>query len=352
MLQTLAVFAIPPRDLPMSLALFSVAVAFSFGALWGSFLNVVIARVPLRESVVTPRSRCPSCKAPIGARDNVPIASWLWLRGKCRRCRASISPRYPFVELLGALAAAGSVARFGWSFAALELFVFILVLIAISFIDLDWFLVPDSLNVALAASGLLGGTLRAWLVGPQAFGGLSWQSVGDRVIGGVGAALLLGATIYVSTATIRVLQERYQAWAKVRRGVPVARRRRRPRWLRRFSFLRLPPGEWAMGWGDPLIFAGIGLHVGWQLLPVVLLTATLVGSVVGLVIVALGGLKNRAPVQLPGEEPWTPPDHGVPFGPFLAVGGLTAAFFGDVLVAGFENAIGAVVDLLLAGPMT
>jgi leader peptidase (prepilin peptidase)/N-methyltransferase len=303
MLDALTIFSTPPRELPWQLAVFSLCAAFVFGALWGSFLNVVIARVPLRQSVVTPRSRCPSCGTQIGALDNVPMLSWLVLRAKCRHCGARISARYPFVEFLGALAGAAVVARFGWSLAALELFVFTLTLVAISFIDLDWFIVPGELFVALLVSGLGLGALRAWLVGGDVTGGLSWSAVGDRLIGGVGAGLMLGAIIVVSTAFIR-----------------------------RFFPSRLPEGESAMGWGDPQILVGIGAHVGWQLVPLVLFVASFVGAIVGIAAKLSGKLKNRAPIELPGEEPWTPPDDAVPFGPFLAVGGLVAAFFGDALL--------------------
>jgi leader peptidase (prepilin peptidase)/N-methyltransferase len=303
MMGDLAFLAQLPRDLPGPLAVFSLVSAFVFGSLWGSFLNVVIARVPLRQSVVSPRSRCPSCGTQIAARDNVPILSWVLLRAKCRHCGARISPRYPFVEFLGGLAGAAVVARFGWSLGALELFVFTLTLVAISFIDLDWFIVPGETFVALLVSGLGLGAARAWLVGPDVVGGLSWTAYGDRVIGGVGAGLMLGAIIVVSTAFIR-----------------------------RFFPQRLPAGEDAMGWGDPQILIGIGVHVGWQLVPLVLFVASFVGAVVGLAAKFSGRLKNRAPIELPGEEPWTPPDDAVPFGPFLAVGGLVAAFFGDALL--------------------
>ena len=319
MFETLTIFSTPPRDLPWQLAVFSLGAAFVFGALWGSFLNVVIARVPLRESVVTPRSRCPSCGTQIEARDNVPMLSWLLLRAKCRHCGARISARYPFVEFLGALAGAAVVARFGWSLAALELFVFTLTLVAISFVDLDWFIVPGELFVALLVSGLGLGALRAWLVGADVLGGLSWSAYGDRVIGGVGAGLMLGAIIVLSTAVIR-----------------------------RFFPQRLPDGEDAMGWGDPQILVGIGVHVGWQLVPLVLFVASFVGAIVGIAAKMSGKLKDRAPIELPGEEPWTPPDDAVPFGPFLAVGGLVAAFFGDALLDRLLPLLGLGADGALA----
>jgi leader peptidase (prepilin peptidase)/N-methyltransferase len=304
MSELLHVFATVPRDLPPALATFTLAAAFAFGALWGSFLNVVIARVPLDQSVVTPRSRCPKCGAAIAAWDNVPLLSWVLLRARCRHCGVAIPARYPFVELLGALTGAAVVARYGWSPAALELFVFTLTLIAIAFIDLDYFIVPTGLVAVLVVSGLGGGLLRWALVDPASSAALPWDVVVDRGIGAAAAGLLLGAVVVISTAAFR-----------------------------RFAPHRLPDGEGAMGWGDPLILLGIGAHVGWQLVPLVLFVGSAAGSVVGLVARWTGALQGRAPIELPGDDPWTPPDGAIPFGPFLAVGGIVAASFGDAILA-------------------
>ncbi|MDP2340016.1 MAG: prepilin peptidase [Deltaproteobacteria bacterium] len=300
---TMAWLATPPRELPTYAAVFVLGTAFLFGSLWGSFLNVVIARVPRHMSVVTPRSRCPKCEKQIGAIDNIPILSWLILRAKCRNCGTSISARYPFVELLGGLSCAAAVARFGVTLPAIELTVFILVLIAISFIDLDTFTVPYSLVVALAGSGLGFGLIR-WLIGAEAPGGLSSDAMIDRVIGGVGSGIMLGAVVVVSTAVLRRV--------KTADGTP-----------------RVGPDEWAMGSGDPMIIAGIGCHLGWQLMPLTLFLASVVGSVIGIGLKASGKLKNRGPIS--EEDPWVPPDDAIPFGPFLALGGLLAAFFGDAI---------------------
>jgi leader peptidase (prepilin peptidase)/N-methyltransferase len=307
MLSDLALFATPPRELPAVLAAFALLAAAGFGALWGSFLNVVIARVPKGQSVVTPRSRCPSCGTQIEAVDNVPIVSWLLLRAKCRHCQAPISARYPFVELLGAVAGAACVARFGYTLPALECFVFTLTLIAIAFIDLDTFTVPMSLVVALAGSGLGFGVLRWQLLTDPAVGALAGDVVVDRVIGAVAAGLFLSALVVVATTVLR------------RTG-------------------RIPPDEFAMGWGDPLIMVGLGAHLGWQLMPLVLFLASAFGSVIGLALQWSGRLKNRGPVS--DDDPWVPPDGAVPFGPFLALGGLIAAFFGDAMLARLLPALG------------
>ncbi len=299
-----ALITIPPRDLPIFAAVFVLGIGFVFGTLWGSFLNVVIARVPMGESVVSPRSRCPSCGTQITAVDNIPILSWLILRAKCRSCGAGISARYPFVEFLGGVAGAAAVARHGISLPALELFIFILALVAVSFIDLDTFLVPLSLTTTLIVGGIGFGVARWLLLGPDLQGGLTQQDVIDRVIGCVGSGVMLWAVIVVSTLLIK-----------------------------RISPGRIPDGETAMGYGDIWILAGIGANVGWQLMPLALFMASVIGSVVGLAAKYSGKLKNRAPILIPGEEPWTPMDDAVPFGPFLALGGLLAAFFGNAIYA-------------------
>jgi leader peptidase (prepilin peptidase)/N-methyltransferase len=318
----------PPRELAFPFAVVVLALGVCFGALWGSFLNVVIARVPKGKSVITPRSHCPACGTMITARDNIPIVSWILLRARCRACGAAISARYPFIELLGALAGAAAVARWGISVPALELFAFILVLIAISFIDLDTFTVPTSLVVSLVVVGIGGGLLR-WLALPaESLGALTQQDVLDRAIGGVVAGLMLTAIVYLSTFVIRVLQGRRLRRALLRRRVPLAQRKP---WPRREGAMRLPATELAMGLGDPMILAGLGACLGWQKIPLTLFLASVFGSVIGIALRQSGKLKNRGPIS--EDDPWTPPDSAVPFGPFLALGGLLAAFFGDEIHA-------------------
>jgi leader peptidase (prepilin peptidase)/N-methyltransferase len=317
MLEGFALLATPPRDLPLFAAVFVLGLGFVFGSLWGSFLNVVIARVPRGISVVTPRSRCPKCETMITAKDNIPILSWLLLGRKCRTCKTPISARYPFVELLGGVAGMACVARYGATLPALELFVFILVLIAISFIDLDTFSVPMSLVFVLAGSGLVFGVARWLLLGPDVPGHLEADDVIARVIGAVGAGVMLSCVVVVATGILRRV--------KNADGTP-----------------RVPPGEWAMGWGDPMIIAGLGAYLGWQLMPLTLFLASVIGAVVGLVAKYSGKLKNRGPIS--DDDPWVPPDDAVPFGPFLALGGLLAAFFGDAILAKLLPLLGFAPD--------
>lgn len=282
-----------PAELPPALAVWSLAFAFFLGACWGSFLNVVIARVPAGISVVTPRSRCPKCGTQIAARDNLPVLSWILLRGRCRTCQASISPRYPMIELLLALAGMAAVARAGWSVEALELFVFVFVLTAIAFVDLDTWTVPHPLWIALVGTGFAFGAARMYLHDAT-------EILLDRAIGAAGGGLVLGAVVVAATGVFR------------RTG-------------------RIAADQTAMGWGDPLIVVGIGAYLGWRLLPMVILFASVQGTVAALVLRARGGLGGDKPIS--ETDDWVPPSGAVPFGPFLALGALEAAFFGDAVLS-------------------
>ncbi len=282
-----------PADLPPTVAAVSLLWAFVIGSTWGSFLNVVIARVPEGLSVVTPRSRCPKCKTQIAARDNIPVLSWILLRGRCRACGVAISPRYPLVEAIMGVAAMAAVARFGWSVPSLELYVFVFILVAIAFVDLDTWTVPHPLWIALLSSGLVIGGGRAILTD-------SYRDLIDRLIGAAGAGLGLGCIVVVFTGIFR------------RTG-------------------KLDGDQMAMGWGDPLIFAGIGAFLGWRMLPLVLFLGSLQGAVVGLILRSRGHLEGDKPVS--ETDDWIPPRGAVPFGPFLALGALEAAFFGDAVLA-------------------
>jgi leader peptidase (prepilin peptidase)/N-methyltransferase len=285
-----------PSDLPPWVALISLVWAFIIGSTWGSFLNVVIARVPAGMSIVKPRSRCPKCEKPIAGYDNIPVLSWLILRGKCRSCKAPISARYPFLEAVMGIAGMAAVAKFGWSPQGLELFAFIFLLTAIAFVDLDTWTVPHPLWIALVGSGLALGALRAYLAD-------DWSLELERVVGAGGAGLFLGALVVVATAIFR------------RTG-------------------KLKADEFAMGWGDPLILVGIGAYLGWRLLPMVLFFASVQGALIAIVLRSRGGLEGDKPVnKADSEDDWIPPKGAVPFGPFLALAALEAAFFGDAVLA-------------------
>ncbi len=262
--------------LPDSLRWMAAIWSFTVGAVVGSFLNVVIARVPAGESIVRPPSRCPSCRTPIGWRDNVPVLSWILLRGRCRTCRTGISWRYPLVELLGGAAALVAVSRHGLSFEALAEFAFAATLLALAFIDLDTWLLPHAITLPLLGAGLV---LSAVHVTPAA-----------SLLGSVAGA----AAGWIGFALVAFLGERILK-------------------------------KEALGFGDVWLLAAIGAWLGIApLLPVVLL-ASLQGTVVGLALIILGRSQPGPPPETGPEGAdldWVPPRNAVPFGPFLALGAL------------------------------
>jgi leader peptidase (prepilin peptidase)/N-methyltransferase len=244
-----------------------------FGLIIGSFLNVVIWRVPRNESVVRPPSHCPSCDAPITPRDNVPVVSWLLLRGRCRHCRTRISSGYPLVELATAGLFAAFAVRFG-PHAALPAFLYLAAVgIALAMIDLDLQRLPDKLTlpsypVALALLGIAAGAQGAgW---PYA-----WALIGMAALFGFYATL----------------------W---------------------FVY---PAG---MGLGDVKLSGVLGLYLGWlswRALVVGAGSAFLVGAVVSILVLAIrgeGGRKTK-----------------VPFGPFMLLGVLIAVFAADPIAHGY-----------------
>ena len=257
---------------------------FVLGLLVGSFLNVVIHRLPkmlesdwqlqcaeLRGEVVAaspaynlwgPRSACPNCGHLISALENIPVLSWLALRGRCRACGTPIGLRYPAVELLAALLAAVLAWKFGPSLRLAGGLVFVWALVALAFIDLDTTLLPDALTLPLLWLGLLFNLFGVFT---------TLQSA------------LIGAMVgYLSL------------------------------WLVYWAF-KLVTGKEGMGYGDFKLLAAVGAWLGWELLPVVILLSSLVGALAGLAMIVLVRHDRRIPI---------------PFGPYLAGGGVVALFFG------------------------
>jgi len=269
-----------PSDLPLW---FHLSAAGLFGACLGSFLNVVIARVPEGRSVVRPGSACPRCRAAIRWYDNVPVLSWLALRARCRHCAQPISARYPLVEVLVAGAAVLSVWRHGPGMVAVAELAFTSTLVALAAIDLDTWLLPHALTLPLVALGL----------GASAFGLTPARTLTSAALGAA-----TGAGLFWLIAVV---------------GTKVFKRE-------------------AMGFGDVVLLGAIGAFLGLPaLLPVVLLSS-LQGALVGLVQLWLGRAepgpgaetaREEAPAVPGGEaDDWTPPRHALPFGPFLALAAL------------------------------
>jgi len=271
--------------------LFFVLSAAVVGLCVGSFLNVVIHRLPkmldrswqaqcaeLRGeaiveepayNLVVPRSQCPSCGHQITASENIPVLSWLALGGKCSACKAPITIRYPVVEMLGALLAVYAIVHFGATakgFAACGL---LWTLLALTCIDFDTQLLPDGMTVPLMWAGLI---VNLW--------GL-FVPLDTAVIGAVVGYLSLW-TIY---------------------------------WI--FKLIR---GKEGMGYGDFKLLAALGAWLGWQMLPLIVLLSSVVGAVIGLSLIAFKGRDHNVPLA---------------FGPYLAIAGAIALFWGPALVKTF-----------------
>ena len=251
------------------MTLFLAVVCALLGLVVGSFLNVVVHRLPRHESVVRPRSRCPDCGTQLAVRDNVPVVSWLALRRRCRTCRRPIPARYPLVELTTAALFAAAAVRFGPDAALPAYLVLFAALVAIAAIDLEHFIVPNRIVYpALFASAPL-------LLVAAAVGG-EWASLRDAALGGLGAWAALLAIHLAS-----------------------------------------PKG---MGFGDVRLAGLIGVHLGWLSLGHVVVGVFLAfasAAVVGLALVA-ASLRTRK--------------DKVPFGPFLALGAVAAVLVGSPLI--------------------
>lgn len=256
------------------------------GAAIGSFLNVVIARLPENESIVRPASRCPACRTPIKPQHNIPILSWLFLRGRCASCRAPISIRYPVVELLTGLLFLACFIRFGMTWSLAPALILSASLVAITFIDIDTFEIADEISLPGIALGCL---LRPICFDKPWFSGI------------VGA--LLGAAFL----------------GFIRWGHMVVRKKE------------------GMGIGDIKLIAMIGAFLGpGGLLPSILVGA-FIGSLIGGVVVigrVLRGEHKEEPQPesekaeaTDDEDDWEPTWDTLPFGPFLAIGALAALLF-------------------------
>jgi leader peptidase (prepilin peptidase)/N-methyltransferase len=273
-----------------------IALCGLLGLMVGSFLNVVIHRLPRmmeqewreqcasldadptqaapaqigpRYNLVVPRSACPSCGHQIRAQENIPVLSYLALRGRCAQCKTRISPRYPIVEALTGMLSAFVAWHFGFGAAALTALVFVWALIALTFIDFDTHLLPDSITQPLLWLGLL-----------VNFSG-TFTGLQSAVVGAVAGYLTL--------------------WSVY--------------WL-----FKLTTGKEGMGFGDFKLLAAIGAWLGWQALPLTILLSSMVGAVVGITLILFAGRGRQIPI---------------PFGPYLAGGGLIALFWGQSITQAY-----------------
>ena len=270
-------------------------VASVLGLFIGSFLNVVIHRLPRmmerdwhaqaaelrgepapeteRFNLATPRSRCPHCGHTISAMENIPVVSYVLLRGRCRHCGAGISKRYPIVEVITAALSGYAAWHFGYGLAALGGLLFIWTMMALTFIDLDTQLLPDDLTLPLLWLGLLFNL------------GDTFTDLPSAVIGAMAGYLAL--------------------WSVY--------------WL-----FKLATGKEGMGYGDFKLLAAIGAWLGWQILPLTILLSSLVGALVGMALIVFARHGRNVPI---------------PFGPYLAAAGVIALFWGESLTNHYLGAL-------------
>jgi leader peptidase (prepilin peptidase)/N-methyltransferase len=293
---------------------FFVGTCLVFGLLVGSFLNVVIYRLPImlerqwRDqaeaelatatpegatpaptaparapfNLVVPRSACPACKAPITALQNIPVLSYLVLKGRCAGCGVRISPRYPAIEALSGVLSAAVAWKFGFGWPALEALILTWFLIALTFIDVDHQLLPDDLTLPLLWLGLLLSLTVPLLGGPA--------HVSDPPIPQDPRSAIIGAIAgYLSLWSV-------------------------------YHLFKLLTGQEGMGYGDFKLFAAFGAWLGWKMLFPIILIAAAVGATVGIVMIAVYGRDRRS---------------HIPFGPFLAAAGWLMLMFGRGLVSSY-----------------
>lgn len=264
---------------------FFISLCAIIGLMVGSFLNVVVYRLPrmLKQNwqqqraeshdrtiaalppfnIVTPRSTCPHCGHRITVLENIPLVSYLTLKGRCSQCHAAISPRYLIIEALTGITSGFIAWHFGYSFVTFAALAFTWAMIALAFIDLDTQLLPDNITLPLLWGGLL--------------------------------INLADGFTDIYSATIGAITGYLALWSIY--------------WCFKFA-----TGKEGMGYGDFKLLAVIGAWFGWQMLPLVILLSSLVGTIVGIGLVVMEKHERNAPI---------------PFGPYLVGGGLIALFWGN-----------------------
>ncbi len=273
-----------------------IAVTFAFALMIGSFLNVVIYRLPLmmqrdwraqckellsepapdlptgRFNLVVPRSRCPACGKPIRAWQNIPVLSYLLLGAQCANCRKTISVRYPLVELLTASLAGICAWHFGFGWEALMAIALTCILVAISLIDVDHQIIPDSIVIPLLWVGLVMSLLH-----PLAGADTLFISPRRAIIGALAGYLSL--------------------WSV-------------------YQLFKIITGKEGMGYGDFKLLAALGAWLGWQALPTIILMSAVVGAIIGISMIVFRGRDRQLPI---------------PFGPYLAAAGWITMLYGEAI---------------------
>lgn len=272
---------------------------FLLGACFGSFAGVIISRWPLGISIVSPRSFCTSCQQPLKIWHNIPIISWLLLGGRCAFCRSSYGIRPLILELLCALCLTALYVKYGFSVALVERYLLFFILLCLSYIDIDTFCLPHSLlGILLAVGGISSVVYYMWpelwfeyqkssYVNVLIFSHNSFFSLNDRILGLLGGFLSFAGVNVIATAILRKTQ-------------------------------RLLAHQWAMGWGDPILLAGIGFFVGISHLLLVIFLASALGALVGIVQKMMGQHPDKADDIADGA---------LPYGPFLALAGIYVYLF-------------------------
>jgi leader peptidase (prepilin peptidase)/N-methyltransferase len=268
------------------------AFIFAFGAIVGSFLNVVIHRVPHEESIVFPNSACPQCKTPIKPYDNIPVLSWLFLRGKCRNCGEKISARYPAVELLTALLYVLVYWQIGFNFYLPVCLIFVTTIISLIFIDAEHMILPNVITYPLLIFSLLVRLVFPFLLSPEHFTDLNYaplKYMSDQplwmvsLVGAVFGGLVGGGFLWLVGAIWKML-----------RGVD------------------------AMGLGDVKMMFAVGALLGWRLTFLSIFLGAFSGAVIGVFVIYRQKEKDF--------------QAQIPFGIFLGIGSILSLLFGEQLI--------------------
>ncbi len=271
---------------------FGYIFVFAFGAVVGSFLNVVIYRVPNEQSIVFPNSACPKCKNPIKPYDNIPILSWLILGGKCRNCKEKISPRYPAVELLTALLFLLTFWAIGFTAFLPICLIFVATMVSLIFIDAENMILPDVINFPLLVLALLVRIIYPIFFGTAYFADLqhapltSFQNLPIWLVSLIGAVLggLVGGGFLWLVGEI---------WKRLR-------------------------GVEAMGLGDVKMMFAVGALLGWRLTLLTIFLGAFSGAIIGVFLISRQKDKDM--------------QTQIPFGIFLGIGSILAILFGEQLI--------------------